>query len=428
MNDRIAILGGVRTPFVKAGGVFRTLTTEELGAVVVRESLARTGLRPDDVDTLIAGNVGQPAGAQNVARVIGLLGGLPTRVPAVTVHRNCASGLEAVAQAADLIRLGRARVVVAVGVESMSSYPIHMNDAATAWFAAMARAKSFGAKLATLARWRPGFLAPKPAILAGLKDPVSGLGMGEAADRVAREWNIGRAACDAWAAESHRRAAAARARRADEIVPVATPSGLIRDDDGIRADSTPEALARLAPRFDRVHGLSTAGNSSQISDGACALVLVSKEFLAERGLSPAGYLENTAVAALEPERFALGPLFAIDALHRGVPIPWETYDRIEINEAFASQMLACIAASGDAAFARTRFGREAALGTIPADRLNPDGGAIALGHPVGASGARLVLGALRALERDGGHRALVALCVGGGLGMAAVVGRGDSGR
>lgn len=419
----VAVLGGVRTPFVKAGGAFRTLSTEELGAIVVREALARVGLKPDDVDQLVAGNVGQPAGAQNVGRVIALLGGLPTRVPGVTVHRNCASGLEAVTHAADLIRLGRADVVVAVGVESMSSYPLHFGDAAAAWFGSLLRAKTFGAKIAAFGRFRPRFLAPKPAILMGLRDPVSGLGMGEAADRVGREWNVTRLACDAFAAESQRRAHAARERRASEIVAVATPNGIVRDDDGIRPDSAPEKLAALPPRFDRVHGLSTAGNASQISDGAVALVLASDAFLRARGRVPHGYLEAHAVAGLEPERFALGPLVAFESLHRGRVFDFAAYDRIEINEAFASQMLACLAASEDAEFARRRLDRDSALGAIPKDRLNPDGGAIALGHPVGATGARLVLTSLDALARDGGRRALIGLCVGGGLGAAASVTR-----
>ncbi len=421
MTAPVAILGGVRTPFGKAGGALRSLATEDLGAIVTREVLARVGLRASLVDALIAGNVGQPAGAQNVGRVIALLAGLPNSVPGVTVHRNCASGLEAVVQAADLIRLGRASIVVAVGVESMSNYPIHFNDRAAAWFARMARSKSMGAKLSTFAAWRPSFLSPVPAILKGLKDPVSGLGMGEATERVAREWGVTRLDCDAYAVDSNLRAAKARERLAEEIVPVATSYGVLSNDEGVRPDSSPAALARLTPRFDRRLGMLTAGNSSQVSDGAVAVVLASDAAITTHRLTPLGYLGASHVAALEPERFALGPLLAIAGLHPGRSIPWDRYDRVEINEAFAAQILVGLRAAADPEFARMRLSLPAALGAPPLARLNQDGGAIAIGHPVGASGARLVLNALMGLKRDGGERALVSLCVGGGLGMAAVL-------
>jgi acetyl-CoA acetyltransferase family protein len=415
----LTIFAGIRTPLGRAGGALRKLHAEDLGALAARELLLRSGVDRTKLDGVIVGNVGQGARAANVARVIGLLAGVPDAVPAWTVHRNCASGFEAVTQAADQVAAGRGKLYLVVGVESMTNYPLEYNEAARGFYERLGRAKSFGAKLAAALSWRPAMLAPRVALLEGLKDPVAGLGMGQTAELLAREWNVTRAEQDAFAADSHRKALAARERLREETFDVVTATGVLRDDEGVRTDSTPEKLGKLRAVFDKTaHASVTAGNSSQITDGAVALLVGEEAAGKAAGLDVLGRLRDYAYAALEPERMGLGPLYAVDRLFRGAPIPWSEIDLLEINEAFAAQVLACERAAADAAWCRTKFGRPAPLGPLPLDRLNVNGGAVALGHPVGASGARLVLGSLLELRRRKARRALVTLCVGGGQGGA----------
>jgi acetyl-CoA C-acetyltransferase/acetyl-CoA acyltransferase len=415
----LCVFAGVRTPFGRAGGALREFHAEDLGAAAAREVLLRSGLDARKLDGVVVGNVGQGARAANVARVIALLAGVPASVPAWTVHRNCASGFEAITQAADQLAAGRGKLWLALGVEAMSDYPFEFGDAARDFYAALGRAKGLPAKLAALARWRPAMLAPRVALLEGLRDPVCGLGMGKTAELLAREWGITRAEQDAFAAASHRRALEARERFRAETFDVVTAKGVVRDDEGVRTDSTPERLARLKPAFETgPHASVTPGNSSQISDGAVALIVGDEAAGRAAGLEPLGRLRGYAYAGLEPERMGLGPLYAIHRLFPAGPVPWESFARLEINEAFAAQVLACLRAAAEATWCREKLGRATALGPIPAERLNRDGGAIALGHPVGATGARLVLQALLALRRDGERRALVSLCIGGGQGGA----------
>jgi acetyl-CoA C-acetyltransferase/acetyl-CoA acyltransferase len=417
VSPRLAIFAGVRTPFGKAGGALKDWFAEDLGALVTRELLLRTGVPPDAIDGVVAGNVGQTSRAANVARVIGLRAGIPERVPAWTVHRNCASGVEAVSEAADQVALGRGRLYVAIGVESMSNYPLEFNRRGRDFFARLQKAKTLGQRLGALASVRPSMFAPKVALLEGLTDPTVGLNMGQTAEVLAREWKITRAMQDAFAVSSHLKATAAVAALREETVDVVTKTGVLRDDEGVRPDSSVEKLAKLKPVFDRTLGTVTAGNSSQITDGAVAVLAGDEARGRELGLPVLGYVESFAYAGLDPARMGLGPLHAIDRLFPGAAVPWPTFDVVEINEAFAAQVLACIEAAKDPGFART-LGRPAPLGDIPVDRLNPNGGAIALGHPVGASGTRLILTALLELRRRRGRRALISACVGGGQGAA----------
>jgi acetyl-CoA acetyltransferase family protein len=420
MSSNLAIFAGIRTPFGKAGGALKDNGAEDLGAMAARELLLRTGVPADAIDGVVAGNVGQSSRAANVARVIGLRAGVPERVPAWTVHRNCASGIEAIGEAADQVALGRGRLYLALGVESMSDYPLEVNRRGRDWFARLSKAKSMGQKLAAFAAVRPSFFAPKVALLEGLTDPYVGLNMGQTAELLAREWNITREEQDAFALASQQKAAAAAARLREETFDVVTKTGVLRDDEGVRPDSSMEKLAKLKPAFEKTLGTVTPGNSSQITDGAVALLAGDEARGRELGLSPLGFVESFAYAGLDPARMGLGPLYAIDRLFAGAPVPWSSFDLIEINEAFAAQVLACLKAAQDAGFAQ-KLGRSAPLGAIPVDRLNVNGGAIALGHPVGASGARLVLTSLLELRRRGGKRALVSLCVGGGQGAAMVL-------
>ncbi len=421
MTRPLAIFAGIRTPFGKAGGAMADLFAEDLGALAARELLLRTGVDRRAIDGVIAGNVGQNARAANIARVSALRAGLPDSVPAWTVHRNCASGFEAITEAADQVALDHGRLYLALGVESMSNYPLEFNSRGRAWFTRLSKAKSLGARLAAFAAVRPSMFAPKIALLEGLTDPVAGMGMGQTAEILAREWNVTREEQDAFAVRSHLRATAAKDKFRTETFDVVAKAGLVRDDEGVRPDSSVEKLARLKPVFEKTQGTVTAGNSSQVTDGGVALLVGNEDRGRELGLSPLGWLDGYAYAGLDPRRMGLGPVYAISKLFAGRSVPWDQLDRIEINEAFAAQVIACVRAAPDAAFAREHLGRTDAPGTIPEDRLNVNGGAIALGHPVGASGARLVLTLLQELRRERKSLGLASLCIGGGQGGALLL-------
>lgn len=416
----VYIAAGIRTPFAKMGGALASCDAVELGRAAVAALLARTGFDPAKLDEVIVGCVGQPANAANLARVVALRAGVPEFVPAVTVHRNCASGLEAITQAADRIAAGRGEAYLVAGVESMSSYPLLFSPGAAKKFTALSKARRLPARLAAMARFRPSDFAPRPALMLGLTDPVCGLGMGQTAERLARDWRITREAQDSYALRSHQRAAAARDFLAGEIAPLFPPRAApATADDGIRPDQSAEALAKLRPVFDRAEGTVTAGNASQLTDGAVALLVLSEVALRRSGLEPLGRLVDYAYAGCEPARMGLGPVHAISRLAARSGLELADGDLVELNEAFAAQVLACRAAAASADFAREHLDRDRPLGEFPDETLNVNGGAIALGHPVGATGARLVLTALRELSRRASaRRALVTVCVGGGQGAA----------
>ncbi|MCB1224864.1 MAG: thiolase family protein [Verrucomicrobiales bacterium] len=419
---RLCILDGCRTPFARVGTTLAEWSAVDLGRQVSQGLLTRTGLDPELIDETIFGCVGQPADAQNIARVIALRAGIPQSKPALTVHRNCASGLEAVLDAHCRIQAERGSIYLVGGTESMSSMPFYFPTSIAPKLSHLMRAKHPGPRLHAAAAFRPADFAPIPGLKLGLTDPYTALNMGQTAEILAREYNISRQAQDAWAACSHRRAAAASSTlHAEEVLPLFTPDGqVIREDNGIRTDSTPERLARLKPVFDPRYGSVTAGNSSQITDGAVALIVGSEEAAAQFGWSPLGWLVDSVTVGCDPARMGLGPALAIDALLHRHRLSLDDIDIIEINEAFAAQVLAVLRALSDPIAAR-RAGLESPLGEIEPSRLNAAGGAIALGHPVGATGARLVLTALRQLRARGGGRALVSLCIGGGQGVAALL-------
>jgi len=419
MNERLVIVDGVRTPFCKMGSDLAPLAADELGRIAVNALLTRTGIDPAIVDEVIFGCVGQPPDAANIARVIALRAGIPKSVPSVTVHRNCASGFESITHAQEKILAGRGSVFIVGGTESMSNYPLLFKQTTAEKFNRVARAKTFGQKLKAFAAFRPKDFQPRIGLQLGLTDPVCGLNMGETAEVLAREFGISRQEQDEFALHSHQRAIAARDKLAEEICPIFPNLGLksekpIIHDNGPRETQTPEALAKLKPVFDRKTGSVTAGNSSQITDSAVALLVMSEKRAAELNLKPLGILTDYAYAGCDPARMGLGPVFAIAKTNLAIA----TADLIEINEAFAAQTLAVLKAARSEKFAREFLKREQALGEISIEKLNVNGGAIALGHPVGATGARLVLTSLRELQRRKAKRALVTLCVGGGQGAA----------
>jgi acetyl-CoA C-acetyltransferase/acetyl-CoA acyltransferase len=405
MPESLVIVDGVRTPFCKVGSDLAAMPADDLGRVAVDALLTRTGFDPALVDEVIFGCVCQPVDAANVSRVIALRAGLPESVTASTVHRNCASGFESLTTAAERLLGGHGSVFIVGGAESMSGVPLLYSESAAKKFSTLSRARGMTAKLAAMSAFRPRDFKPRIALKMGLTDPVSGLNMGETAEVLARECKISRARQDEFALRSHEFAIAARARLSEEICPVYPPGAKhpVIQDHGPRNDESVEMLAKLKPVFDRRHGSVTAGNSSQITDGAVAMLVMGESRATQLGLKPIGRLAGWAYTGCDPARMGLGPVSAIRRLERGP----RDVDLIEINEAFAAQVLAVLQKLGD----------------VPEHRLNVNGGAIALGHPVGATGARLTLTALKELGRRGGKWAIVSACVGGGQGSALLLER-----
>jgi len=422
------VVSGVRTPFVKAQTELARVPAVELGRLAVREAIERADVDPSALDEVIVGNIAGPADAANIARVIALLAKVDRRIPAFTVNRNCASGLESIVEAAYRIQAGHADLIVAAAVESMSQIPLLFSAEAQRLWTRLFRAKSLPARLAGIASFRPRHFKPEIALLSGLTDPISGLNMGETAELLAQEFAITREDQDAFALRSHTRATAAWAegRMQQEVLPVPLPPRYERAaarDNGIRENQTMEALAKLRPAFDRRFGSVTAGNSSQITDGAAALVLASGRRARELGLPVLGRIRGWGFAGCDPARMGLGPVLATPvALKRAGRLPLERMELIEINEAFAAQVLACFKALGSRSFCEDHLGQPA-VGAPDPERVNVNGGAIALGHPVGATGGRLVLTLLKEMQRRNASLGLVTLCVGGGQGGAIVLER-----
>lgn len=418
-TGRLVIVDGVRAPFCRMGTELAALSADELGRIAVNALLTRTDIDPALIDEVIFGCVAQPADAVNVARVIALRAGIPQSVPAVTVHRNCASGFEALTQAQEKLIAGRGNIFVVGGTESMSNIPLLFNPVAAKKFSQLARAKTFLQRVKGFAAFRPADFKPRIGLMLGLTDPVCNLNMGETAEVLAREFGISRAAQDAFALQSHQRAAAAREKLADEICPVfQSGKNVVAQDNGIRENQTFDALAKLKPQFDRRNGTVTAGNASQITDGAVALLVMSESRAKELGFTPLGALTGYAYAGCDPVRMGLGPVFAIARAEEQAKLALADADIIEINEAFAAQVLAVIKCAASEEFAHDQLHRNVPLGEIPAAKLNVNGGSISIGHPVGATGGRLVLTALKELKRRNARRALVSLCIGGGQGAA----------
>lgn len=425
-NDRLVIVDGVRTPFSKMGTTLAGVGADELGRVTVSTLLARTGLDPGIIDEVIMGCVGQPADVANVTRVIALRSGIPEHVPAITVHRNCASGFESVTVAHQKMCAGKGEIFIVGGTESMSQYPLLYNSRAVKKYAKLARAKTVMQKLSVAASFRPSDFAPRIALLLGLTDPYSGMGMGHIAELMAREANISREEQDEFALDSHLKTLAAQEKLAEEIVPVYVPpkfQEVMTQDNGPRENQTMEALAKLRPVFEKPTGTVTAGNSSQVTDGAVAMLVMSEAKAEELGLEPLGVLTGYSYAACDPARMGLGPVYAIARAENEVGLGIDDADLIEINEAFAAQVLACLARAKDVEWTREELGRENPVGEIDTEKLNVNGGAIAIGHPVAASGSRLVLTGLKELKRRNAKRALLTACVGGGQGAAIWVER-----
>jgi acetyl-CoA C-acetyltransferase len=422
-SQRVYVVDGARTPFLRAKTGLGPFTGSDLAVGAARPLVARQPFEATAFDEVIVGAAMPSADEANIGRVVSLRVGCGDKVPAWTVMRNCASGLQAIDTAYLNIIAGRSSLVLAGGTDAMSHAPLLYGPVMVNWLAQWYAAKSFGQKAALATRFKLSQLAPVIAILRGLTDPVVKLSMGSTAEIVAKRFGIDRRMMDEFAVESHRRLAYAQDNgHLEEIEPLYGPDGTVyAADDGLRRDSSVEKLAKLKPVFDRTYGNVTAGNSSQITDGAAMLVVASEDVVREYQLKPLGRIVDSNWGALDPAEMGLGPVHAIAPMLSRNHLQWDDIDAAEINEAFAGQVLGCVAAFEDPAYMKEHFG--AGVGKLDRAKLNVDGGAIALGHPIGASGARVVLHALKVLERTGGKRAVASLCIGGGQGGAMLLER-----
>jgi acetyl-CoA acetyltransferase family protein len=423
MSREVVVVDGLRTPYTRAGTLLKDVPAQHLGRIVLVELLARTGLDPAEVDEVILGNIAEPPDAVNVSRVAALRAGIPARVPAFTVNRLCGSGLESIADAAYRIGAGDADAILAGGVESMSNIPLFFPREGQEVFAEVLTARDLPQRVAAAAHLRPKHFKPEIGLLKGLTDAVCGLSMGETAEVLAKEHGISREEQDAFALRSHQRATAARARLAEEIVPVPIPPDyeeMATQDNGVRENQTMEALAKLKPYFDRRFGTVTAGNSSQITDGGAATLIMSAAAAKSRGYQPLARIRGYAFAALEPERMGLGPAVAVPIALRRAGVTWRDIGLVEFNEAFAAQVLASARVFPSAAW-HAKYATNGPVGEIDWEKTNVNGGAIALGHPVGSSANRLVTTLAREMRRRGTALGLATMCIGGGQGGAIVL-------
>ncbi len=424
--DRIAVVEGIRTPFVKAWTLFEDIPAQILGTISVRELLEAAHLKPDLVDEVIFGAVAQPIEASNVARVISLYAGIPKEKRAYTLSRNCASGFESVTSGFEKITCGLDEIVIAGGTESMSNIPLVFGKDITKMLIRLNKAKTLMQKLKLLSGIRPSYFKPVAGLVLGLTDPVCGLNMGQTAEVLAKEFGITRREQDEFSLTSHKRAVANRMKLREEIAPVIVGPDydiVVTDDNGPRENQTMEALGALSPYFDKYTGTVTVGNSCQVSDGACALLVMKEEKAKQMGYEPLGYIRAYSYIGLAPHKMGLGPAYSIPAVLNRAGLKLKDMDLLEINEAFAVQVLACIKALASKKFAEENFSVSEPIGQIDMDRLNVNGGAIALGHPVGTSGSRLILTSLKEMKRRNAKFGLASLCVGGGQGGAIILER-----
>ncbi len=421
----VYIVDGLRTPFLKARGKPGPFSASDLAVQCARTLLARQAFSPTDIDEVVLGCAMPSVDEANIGRILALRAGCGHKVPGWTVMRNCASAMQALDSAAKGIALGKADLALAGGTEAMSRAPILYNDQMVDWLSRLNAARSPVAKAKAVAGLKPSQFAPVIGLLRGLTDPVVGLNMGQTCEIIAHRFGIDRTQMDEYAVRSHLGLAKAYdEERMGEVAPIFGDDGKVyEEDDGMRRDSSVEKLAKLKPWFDKHVGLVTAANSSQITDGATLLVLASERAVEKYGLKPLGRLVDSEWAALDPAQMGLGPVHAATPVLKRHGLGLNDLDHWEINEAFAGQVLACRAAWADDDYCRDELSVAGAVGEMDMDKLNPDGGAIAVGHPVGTSGARIVLHTLKALEASDKRMGMAAICIGGGQGGAMLLER-----
>jgi len=424
----IYIVDGARTPFLKSKNRPGPFAAADLATQAGRALLMRQPFRPEELDEVILGCAAPSVDEVNIGRVAALRMGCGQKVPGWTVMRNCASGMQAVDSGINNILAGRSQLVLAGGVDALSRAPLLYADRMVNWFSDMAAAKTAGQRAALFARLPfKSLLAPVIGIMKGLTDPMVGLLMGQTAENLAHRFGITREQQDAFSVGSHHRVAKAQdegrlAPGGGEVEALYDRDGKVFPlDDGVRRDATPESLAKLRPFFDRKYGSVTPGNSSQITDGAAWMLLASEEAMKKHGLEPIGRIVDSEWAGLDPAQMGLGPVHAATPILQRHGLGLDDLDYWEINEAFAAQVLGCLAAWRDDKYCREELALNGPLGELNPEKLNVDGGAIALGHPVGASGARIVLHLLKTLKRNQAKRGIACICIGGGLGGAMLV-------
>lgn len=424
-QNRVYIVDGSRTPFLKSAGIPGSFSASDLAVNAARPLLARQSFDPAQLDEVILGCIMPSANEANIARIVALRLGCGEKVPGWTVQRNCGSGMQAIDCAIDSIRNGRSDLVLAGGTESMSHAPLMFSHVMATWFGRFAYARSPAEKFRQMLKFRPAMLSPVIALLRGLTDPIVGLNMGQTAEVLAHKFKISREQMDQYAVRSHLRlAAAGEEKRLGEIEVMYDSHGNFYDyDTGVRADSTVEKLTKLKPAFDRDFGKVTAANSSQISDGAAMLIIASEKAVKKHKLPVLGRIIDSEWAGLLPQQMGLGPVHAMTPLMKRQKLAIDDIDYYEINEAFAAQVLACVAAWNDNSYCRSELRLRTAFGELDMEKLNVDGGAVALGHPVGTSGARIVLHLCHVLAQRNAKRGMAAICIGGGQGGAMLIER-----
>lgn len=424
----VYIVDGARSAFLKAAGRPGAFSASDLAVYTGRELLKRQLFPAEAIDEVITGCAMAGPDEANIGRLVALRLGCGDATPGWTVHRNCASGMQALDCALKDISIGRHDLVLAGGMDAMSRAPLMFNDKMVAWFAAWFKAKTTGARLKLLTKLRPSFLAPVIALLKGLTDPVCGLNMGQTAENVAHQFGVTREEMDEFALQSHQRLAKAfEEGRMEEVVPLFDSEGNVFDiDTGLRADSSMEKLAKLRPMFDRKFGNVTAGNSSQVTDGAALLILASEEAVKQYDLPVMAKIVDANWAGCDPAYMGLGPVYAATPMLLRNKMTLDNIDYWETNEAFAAQVLGCLKAWENDEFCQKELGLDKAFGSIDRTRLNVDGGAVSTGHPIGASGARIVLHLAHVLKKNNAKYGVANICIGGGQGGAMLIENVDS--
>ncbi len=424
----VYVVDGARTPFLKAKNRPGIFSAGDLATQSGRTLLSRQKFAPQDLDEVILGCAAPSVDEVNIGRVAALRMGCGNKVPGWTVMRNCASGMQALDSGINNILAGRSNLVLAGGVDALSRAPLLYNDKMVNWFSDMAGARSGGQKAGMFAKLPFGaLLNPVIGIMKGLTDPMVGLLMGQTAENLAYRFGITRAQMDAFSVRSHQRVTQAQdaghlAAGGGEVEALYDKDGNAYTlDDGVRRDSSVANLAKLKPFFDRKYGNVTPGNSSQITDGGAWLILASEDALKKYDLKPMGRILDSQWAGLDPAQMGLGPVHAATPILKRHGLKLDGVDYWEINEAFAAQVLGCLAAWKDEKYCKEQLGLDGAMGAMDEEKLNVDGGAVALGHPVGASGARIVLHLIRQLKRKNAKRGMASICIGGGLGGAMLV-------
>jgi acetyl-CoA C-acetyltransferase len=426
MSRPVYIVDGARTPFIKARGKPGPFTPVDLAVQCGRPLLDRFDMPRDAFDQVILGCVNVIPDEMNPARVAALRLGMGEAMKAFTVQINCGSGMQSIDTAYRYIQAGHGDMILAGGAESLSQAPLVFRREAAEWFGALASARSLPERLKAMAGFRPRFFKPLIGLERGLTDPVVELNMGQTAEVLAHLFEVPRQAADSYAVESHQRLARAQKEGwlDNEVEPLIARDGRVYEaDDGVRPDSSVEKLGKLRPVFEPPWGKVTAGNSSQITDGASWVILASEEALEKHGLTPRAVIVDSEWSALDPSIMGLAPTLCSAAIMKRRALGVDDVELWELNEAFAAQVLACLAAWNDTDYCETVLGLDGPLGRIERDRLNPDGGAISLGHPVGASGNRIVLHLVNALHRMDLQRGIATECIGGGQGGAMLIER-----